>query len=131
MAIRSALREASVGPEAIDLIVPFGSGLPQWDQSEAAALRQLFGSRLAEIPVTSLKAFAGNCGAGAGGLELAIVAKALAEQTVPPIMNREDPLEDFATGSDAAAGADLQFALIYSCGFGGQNTALVLKRFEA
>lgn len=130
VAIRSALREAAIGPEAIDLVAPFGSGLPLWDQSEAAALRQLFGSRLGQIPVTSLKAFVGNCGAGAGGLELAIIAKAMAEQTVPQIVNRDNPLEGFAHRSDTTTGTDIQFALIYSCGLGGQNTALVLKKFE-
>ena len=128
-AIHAALHEAQIDADAIDLIVPFGSGIAQWDQAEATALRAIFGPRLADTPVTGIKAVAGNCGAGAGGLEVAIAARALAEQTVPAVINRDEPLDGFGAGNGNPRPADLTHALVYSTGYGGQNTALVLKRY--
>lgn len=127
IAIRSALREAQVDPQAVDLIAACGSGIPAWDQSEAQSLRALFGDRLAQIPVLSPKANLGNCGAGAGGLDVSIVAKALKEQTIPAIINRDHPIDGLASQHAAASAANLQHALVCSIGFGGQNTAIVLK----
>lgn len=127
-AIRAALREAGIEPDAIDLVVPYGSGLPDYDRAEAAALRDVFGDRLAEVPVLNLKARVGNCGAGAGAIDLVIAAKALHEQTIPAIPNRDQPLPGFAPGTDAPRPADLRHALVYSTGLGGQNTAMVIGK---
>lgn len=125
-AMRAALKEADVEPGMIDLVVPFGLGHPDWDAAEAAALRALFGDRLATLPVLSIKALVGNCGAGAGGLEVAIAAKALHEQTIPAIINRDQPLEGLSGQSLESRQTTLRHALVFSTGLGGQNTALVL-----
>lgn len=124
-AIRTAIREAGIGPQAIDLIVPFGSGAPVWDQAEAAALRGIFGDRLAEVPLLPVKAYAGNTGAGCGGLEVAIAAKCLAEQWVPPIIHRDRPLAGLS-GERPGGATPLRHVLVYAAGYGGQNTAMVL-----
>lgn len=129
-AIRAALGDARIEPEAIDLIVPFGSGVPSWDQAEASAMRGVFGPRLSQIAITSVKALVGNCGAGAGGLDLCIAAKALAEQTVPAIINRDQPIDGFCRSNGSATPRVLQYALVFSTGSGGQNTAMVLKRSD-
>ncbi len=127
-AIQAAMREAAITADTIDLVVPLGSAIPKWDRAELAALKVVFGDRLKDLPVTGIKAVTGNCGAGAGGLELAIAAKALLEQTVPAIINRDHPLEGLAAGSPQPQSADLTHALVYSTGYGGQNVAMVLKR---
>jgi 3-oxoacyl-[acyl-carrier-protein] synthase II len=128
-AVRAALREANVEPDAIDLIVPFGIGAPQTDQAEAAALRTVFGARLAEVPIVGVKAMAGNCAAGSGGLDVCVAAKALAEQTIPAVVNCSEPLPGLKAATAPATPAPLRHALVYSTGLGGQNAALVLKRF--
>jgi len=128
VAIKAALREAGVEAEDIDLVMPFGSGAGPWDQAEAAAMRAIFGDRLAELPVVSSKPLAGNTGAGSGGLDLVLAAKALAEQTVPPSLNRDQPLAGLGPGASEAYPAELNHALVFAAGYGGQNTALVLKR---
>jgi 3-oxoacyl-[acyl-carrier-protein] synthase II len=131
LAIRAALREAGIGPDAIDLIVPLGLGVPDYDRAEAAALRSVFGSRLPQIPVTSLKPYLGNCGAGGGGLDVCVAAKALMEQTVPARINCQQPLEGVQAGAAPARPAALNHVLTYTAGIGGQNAALVLKKLEA
>ena len=130
LAIKAALREAQVEPSQIDLIVPFGIAVAAYDRAEAAALRSVFGDGLADIPVASVKSMVGNCGAGAGGLDICVAAKALAQQTVPAIINCREPLPGLAAGSAQSRTVDLKHALIYSTGLGGQNAAMVLKTVD-
>jgi 3-oxoacyl-[acyl-carrier-protein] synthase II len=129
-AMRTAMREAQVGPDEIDLVIPLGLGVPDYDQAEAAALRTVFGARLASLPVVSLKPLVGNCAAGAGGLDVCVAAKALAEQTVPATINCAQPLDGLHAGTAPARPAKLRYVLTCTTGIGGQNAALVLRRFE-
>ena len=125
-AIRAALREAQLEPDAVDVIVPFGMAHPDWDQPEAAALRTVFGDRLARVPVYTPKPAAGNQGAGSGGFDLAVAAAILRHQQLPPILNRDQPLP----GLEAAEPKKLGVALVHATGLGGQNTAMVLRKVE-
>ena len=130
LAIRAALREAQITPEQIDLIVPFGVGVPEYDQAEAAALFSVFGNRAKEVPLVSTKPLVGNCYAGVGGIDVCIAAKAIAEQMIPATTNCDKPLNGMNAKTQASRAAKLNYVLTYSVGFGGQNAALVLKRFE-
>jgi len=130
LAIRAAMREAKVTPEQIDLIVPFGSGVPEYDQAEAAALFSIFGPRTKDIPITTTKPLAGNCFAGAGGLDVCLAAKAVAEQTIPATINCDAPIGELHAKTQASRPAAIKYALTYSVGLGGQNAALILKRLE-
>ncbi len=128
--VSAALREAGIAPDDIDMVVGFGCGVPEWDQAEAAGYGKLFGERLKGIPVVSLRALVGNCGAGGGGLDVAVAAQALKAQKIPAIVNRDNPIDGL--GSNAPAGdATLNHVLVFNMGLGGQNTALILRRFEA
>jgi len=129
-AITHALNEANLTPDDIDLIAPFGIGHRDWDGPEAVALQRIFGDRLANVAITGNKALAGNCGAGAGAVDLAFTAQALYTQTLPAILNRDHPIPGLRAGG-ASTQANLQHALVCATGFGGQNTAIILKRLEA
>lgn len=129
-AIQGALRESGVEPNQVDLVIPFGAGIPSYDRAEASALKRVFGDRLADVPLASIKSMAGTCGAGAGGLDVCVAAKALREQKVPAVINCDTPLEGLNAGSAPSQDADLTYVLVYSTGMGGQNAALLLKRIE-
>ncbi|MEM6392277.1 MAG: beta-ketoacyl synthase N-terminal-like domain-containing protein [Planctomycetota bacterium] len=126
-AAHAALREAGLGPDDVDLIIPFGLGDPEYDTADAAALRSLFGDRLAGIPVLTPKAQVGNTVAGAAAIDLALAALILHHQQLPPILNRDNPLPCFAAPS-TVPDTGLNTALLLTTGLGGQNTAVVLKR---
>ena len=130
VAIRAAMRDAGVEPGQIDLIIPFGSGVPSYDQAEAAALAGVFGDHLVRTPVASVKAAAGTCGAGVGGLDVCVAAAAVAYQTVPAIINCDRPRAGLNAGSAPARACPLNHVLVYSTGLGGQNAALVLGRWK-
>lgn len=124
LAIKNALRDAQLEPDTIDAIMPLGIGHPDWDAAEAAAIQDVFGDRAASIPVVSTKASIGNCSAGAGALDLTIAAKALKEQKLPKITNRDNPID----GMGATEPAKLEKLLVITTGFGGQNTAIILEK---
>jgi 3-oxoacyl-[acyl-carrier-protein] synthase II len=130
LAIRAAMREAKVTPEQIDLIIPFGVGIPDCDAAEAAALFSVFGPRIGAIPVVSTKPLVGNCYSGGGGIDVCFAAKAIAEQTIPAAINCDEPIGGVNAGSQPSRSAKLDYVLTYSAGFGGQNAALVLGRLS-
>ncbi|MCX5662878.1 MAG: beta-ketoacyl synthase N-terminal-like domain-containing protein [Planctomycetota bacterium] len=111
LAIRAALREAAIDPSHIDLIVPVGLGVPEYDRAELAAIVRALGPKALDIPRVSVKPLAGNCGAGAGSLDFCVAAKAVAEQTLPVPGGKP---------------AKIRAALVLSTSLGGQNAALVL-----
>lgn len=127
LAIRAALRDAQLTPNDIDAVTPFGCGHPDWDLAEASAIKAVFNDRAAELPVVSTKPMLGSCSAGAGALDLAIAAKALHDQKLPRIINRDQPIDGMTTTEPAK----LEKLLVFTTGFGGQNTAAVLGRLES
>ncbi len=128
LAARAALRDAAISPDQLDVVFAFGSGYAPMDASEAAGLHRLLGDRLSKLPVLSTKPQLGNTQAGSAGLDLAIAAKSLAEQTLPPTLNRESPIDHLQAKPDGAA--TLEHVLVLAPGFGGQTAALVLKRID-
>ena len=131
LAIRAALRKAGIDPQKINLVIGFGLGLAESDRAEAAALASVFGASLAQIPIRSTKSLAGNCGAGAGGLDVCAAVMALREQTIPAAINCDQPLAGLNAGSSPARPAKLEYVLTYNQSMGGQNAAVVLKRYDA
>ena len=127
-AIGAALSEAQIEPGQIDMIVSFGLGLAGSDQPEANALRRVFEGRLSHVPIVSTKSMVGNCAAGAGALDIAVAAKAILEQTMPAVINCDSPLEGLYASTRPCQKAEIVHALTYSCGMGGQNAAMVLRR---
>ncbi len=126
MAIAAALDDAGITADAIDAIVPFGSGIPHVDQPEAAALVSVFGSRARSIPLIQVMPFVGNCGAGAGALAIIVGAQAIRTQTLPARINTTGCTALDANVTPARA-ATLKNVLVVITSLGGQNAAIVLR----
>jgi 3-oxoacyl-(acyl-carrier-protein) synthase len=133
VAMRKALRDAGVSPEQIDMVQSFGCGLKVHDRAEATALRTVLGSRLDVAPVMNIKAAMGNNGAGAGAIDFIAAVLAMHYGTVPPAPNSTpmDPACNLKMFTDGPRDARIGYALsvAYALG-GGQNAALVVKRFR-
>ena len=125
-AIERALAEAETDAASIDFVVPTGLGVAEEDAAELAALERVFGDRLSSIPLVAPKALTGNCLAGAGGIDLAIAAQALAAQTLPPTINRREPRAGAEAVLRDPCKTSLARGLVVNTGLGGQNAALVL-----
>ncbi|MBY0526301.1 MAG: beta-ketoacyl-[acyl-carrier-protein] synthase family protein [Gemmataceae bacterium] len=90
-AIRAALNDAGIGPEDVDHVNANGFSSVTCDVWEARALQEVFGNCKEPVPVTALKSYIGNLGAGSGTTELAGSLAALEHGLVPPTLNYEEP----------------------------------------
>ncbi len=125
-AVVKALADAAIAPANVGLIVPHGLGIASHDQAELAGLQCVFGDALANIPAAPIKAQIGNLAAGSG-VDAAAAALALHHQTIPPAINTPAGRLNVAP---AARAADLDIAVSAVYSLGGQNAAMVLKRFQ-
>lgn len=132
LCMRRALDDAGLEPPAIDAINAHATGTFLGDLAEAAALRNLLGGDSKRTPVSGVKGAIGHAMAAAGALETIVAAHTCATGIVPPTVNLDEPDEgcelDHVVGEPRDAGA--RTVLSVSCGMGGQNAAVVLRRIS-
>ncbi|MDO3676453.1 beta-ketoacyl-ACP synthase II [Paenibacillus ehimensis] len=128
-AMRSALREAAVKPEEVDVISAHATSTELGDRSETMAIKKLFGEHAYRIPVTANKSMTGHMLGAAGGVEAIALAKSLEQGIIPPTINQEqpDPDCDLDYVPNEARQAKLKIGISNSFGFGGHNAVIVLK----
>jgi 3-oxoacyl-[acyl-carrier-protein] synthase II len=131
--MRMALRDAGLGPEAVDYINAHGTSTPFNDKHETAAIKQVFGEHAYKLAVSSTKSMTGHLLGAGGGVEAAICALALTEGVIPPTTNYEspDPECDLDYVPNHARHVELNTVLSNSFGFGGTNACIVLKKYVA
>jgi beta-ketoacyl-acyl-carrier-protein synthase II len=125
-----ALADAGLEPGQVDYINAHGTSTPVNDATETLAIKQLFGERAYEIPVSSNKSAMGHAMGGAGALESIFSALTLHHGIIPPTWNYEtpDPQCDLDYVPEGPRPADVQTVLKNSFGLGGQNACLVFGR---
>ena len=126
-AMTLAIERAGLRPEDIDYINAHGTSTRLNDLSETRAIKQVFGKRAYDIPISSTKSVTGHLLGAAGALESVFCLQALAEGLIPPTINYEtpDPECDLDYAPNQARKRDLQFVVSNSFGFGGHNGCLV------
>jgi 3-oxoacyl-[acyl-carrier-protein] synthase II len=131
LAMKSALRDAAISPEEIDVISAHATSTEVGDRSETLAIKQLFGPIANQIPITANKSMTGHLLGAAGGAEAIALVKSIQEGIIPPTINQEqpDPLCDLDYVPNDARKADLLIGLSNSFGFGGHNAVIVLKKY--
>jgi 3-oxoacyl-[acyl-carrier-protein] synthase II len=131
-AIRMALSQAGVGPEAVDYINAHGTSTPHNDASETAAIKAALGEHAYSTPVSSTKSMIGHALGASGAPELVASVKTIETGVIHPTVNYEtaDPECDLDYVPNVARRADVRVVLKNSFGFGGQNACLVLRRVE-
>jgi 3-oxoacyl-[acyl-carrier-protein] synthase II len=130
-AMRLALKKACLQPGDIDYINAHGTSTPHNDRNESLAMRTVFGEHVP--PVSSTKSMTGHLIGASGAVEAILCIKTILEGCMPPTINYEhpDPDCDLDYIPNQARPKRVNAALSNSFGFGGHNTALVIKRFEA
>jgi minimal PKS chain-length factor (CLF/KS beta) len=131
-AMRIALTDAGIGPAEVDVVFADGAGTPDGDAAEAAAIKDVFGKRGTDVPVTIPKSMVGRLYAGGASLDAATALFAMRDGLIPPTINLDEPAEgcdlNFVTGS--AQKTDVGTVLIAARGYGGFNSAIVLRRTD-
>lgn len=132
LAMRQALSNASITADDVDVISAHATSTEVGDISETLAIKQLFGERAYDIPVTANKSITGHMLGAAGGAEAIALVQTLREGLIPPTLNlhNPDPLCDLDYVPNTPRKADMKIGLSNSFGFGGHNAVIVLKRYD-
>ena len=131
--MKAALRSAGLRPEDISYINAHGTSTPQGDICETQAIKTVFGAHARRIAVSSTKGATGHMLGASGAVEMAICAKAIQTNVVPPTINYEhpDPECDLDYVPNTAREMTVSAVLNNSFGFGGHNASMVAKKFAA
>ncbi len=127
-AVRQALGEAGIEPDAVDIISAHGTGTSLNDEMEADLIERCFGG--SRPLVVALKSWIGHLAAACGAVELALCLCALASGQWPWIRNLGDACHPDVNYARTRTKHDDNVVLLQNFGFGGQNSALVVKRWR-
>jgi len=130
-AVKLALADSETEPTGIDAVFLDAMGAPEWDVLEATALREALGGHAGQVPVTAPKTMVGRLHSGGAALDIATALLAIRDNYLPPTINLDQPREGCGLNFVRGNGDDreLNRVLIVARGFGGFNSAVVLKRF--
>lgn len=131
-AMRAALKDADLAPEAIGYINAHGTSTPLGDVAESKAIESVFGAHATKLKISSTKSMTGHLLGAAGAVEAIFCLKALLGSKVPPTINLQNVDPECTLDYVANHAADLSFnyALSNSFGFGGTNGTLIFSRFD-
>ncbi len=126
-AVRNALNEASLMPGEIDVVCAHGTGTPLNDAMESALIQRVYGE--SRPIVIALKSWIGHLAAACGAMEAAILLFLMYQGFLPEIRNLKEPCNKDVNFSTRDQVISFNTAMIESFGFGGQNSALVIKKW--
>ncbi|HYH94157.1 MAG TPA: beta-ketoacyl-ACP synthase II [Candidatus Saccharimonadales bacterium] len=132
-AARRALEKSGLTPADIDHVNAHATSTPEGDKAELQSIRTIFGDDAGRVAVTANKSMLGHTLGAAGAIEAIATIMAIRDGCVPPTMNLDDP-DPLAEGLDLtpnrATSREIRTAMSNSFGFGGQNTTLILTRWD-
>lgn len=132
-AIELALRDACVASDEIGAVSAHAASTPRGDLAETRALKQVFGKRAYDVPVSATKSMHGHAYGAAGAIETILSLAALNGGWLPPTahLTEPDPECDLDYVPNASRPTNAEILLKSSFGFGGTNACLVLRRAPA
>ena len=133
LAMKGAMEDASLTPQDIDYINAHGTSTAQNDSTETIAIKEVFGPRAGDIPVSSNKSMLGHTIGAAGAIEAILTLLGINRSIILPTINYEfpDPKCDLDYVPNQARKKEHRRALSNSFGFGGQNACLCIGRYDA
>ena len=133
--MRNALRDAGIGPEAVDYINTHGTSTPLGDGAELKAIEEVFGEHALRLSISSTKSMTGHLLGGAGGVEAVACLLAMRHGLVPPTINFHTPDPEINAAlnltPNTAQPRDVQVAMSNTFGFGGHNTAVIFRKLAS
>ena len=132
-ATRRALVKAGIEPSEVDHISAHATSTPEGDPAELAAFRSLLGDHAPSVSITATKGAIGHTLGAAGAIGAVATVMAIRDGRVPPTLNLVEPDEavgDLDCTPLVVRERPVRVAIVNAFGFGGQNTALVLRRWE-
>ena len=129
-AIMRAMKDAQLDINDIDYVNAHATSTPQGDSIEAMALTRLFGA--SQTPISSTKSMTGHECWMAGASEIIYSILMMQGSFIAPNINLEHP-DEFAKGLNIISKTtekELNTVLSNSFGFGGTNSALIIRKIN-
>jgi 3-oxoacyl-[acyl-carrier-protein] synthase II len=130
LAMKLALKDAGVAPDAVQYINAHGTSTPLGDIAETRALKSVFGPHAGRLAISSTKSMIGHLLGASGGVEAVVTALSISRGVIHPTLNLDSPDPqcdlDYVPGS--ARNLPINYAMSNSFGFGGHNACLLMKK---
>ena len=130
LAMTQAVSDAGVSPSDIGYVNAHGTGTPNNDASESAALRRVFGEKLP--PVSSTKSYTGHTTSASGSIEAVFCLLAMREGFLPyqsEYQNFDEQCIVPVSGMECPR-VSLRHVMCNAFGFGGNDSSIILSRYE-
>ena len=128
VAMRLALADAGLAPEAIGYVSAHGTATDRGDIAESQATADVFGHAM---PISSMKSYLGHSLGACGSIEAWWAIEMMRRGWFAPTLNLSDP-DPACAELDHLAGEgrniDTEYVVSNNFAFGGINTSLVLRR---
>ncbi len=154
LSMTGALAMAGLSPEDISYVNAHGTGTPNNDASESAALHRVFGERLrfgsdssafepcgsraaasasyaGGLPVSSTKSFTGHTTSASGSIESVLCLLALTHSFIPVSLGWKESGPDTIVPYVGEGSVRLDNVLCNAFGFGGNDSSLIFSRYDA
>ena len=131
-AMALALRDAGMQPEQVDYVNAHATSTPLGDTAETNAIKKVLGAHAYNVAVSATKSLIGHGLGASGGMETVATVKTIETGVIHPTINLHtpDPTCDLDYVPNVARRMDVRVALKNSFGFGGQNSCLVVSKYE-
>jgi 3-oxoacyl-[acyl-carrier-protein] synthase II len=131
-AMTMAIHDSGLSPDDVDHICSHGTSTPLNDVAETKAIKTVFGEKARTTPINSIKSMIGHLLGGAGAISVVTAAKVIEKNIIPPTINLRtpDPECDLDYVPLVARRARVDTVLVNAFGLGGQNGALLMRRFD-
>ena len=131
-AINQALSDSGIAPGDVDYVNAHATSTQVGDSAETNALKDVFGQDAYKLAISATKSLIGHGLGASGGMETVATVKTIVEGLIHPTINLEnpDPTCDLDYVPEGVRKKDVRVALKNSFGFGGQNSCLILARYE-
>lgn len=130
-AILSALKNANLKPDEIDLLCPHGVALKVTDAYEAKAITDVFGKNPERPFITTFKPYVGHNLGGSSILESIILILSMEHGIIPSALNCDKVDNNYNIELvEEPMPYPVNTAMKLSCGFAGYNAAAVFRKLE-
>jgi 3-oxoacyl-[acyl-carrier-protein] synthase II len=129
IAINEAIEDANLTPSDVQYVNTHGTSTQKGDRIEAECLRDIFGKKLENIPVSSNKSQMGHTLGASAAIEAALSIEGMHQQALLPTINHiPDPTLSFLdVVPNATRHQAYEIFLSNAFGFGGTNCCVVFK----
>lgn len=125
LAMTKALEMSGLHPSDIDYVKAHGTGTPNNDSSESAALERVFGDRMPDV--SSTKSFTGHTTSACGGVESVFCILAMQQGFIPANLNWNNSADDTITPNRHTLKKQVKNILCNAFGFGGNESSVIFS----